>query len=492
MSAVPASGGPPEPLAPLEYSGASQVGGPLLVVHGVEGVGWDEIARVRLPSGELRHGLVLEVSGDTAIVEVLQGTGGIDPDLVSTAFEGRPFDIPVGDGWLGRVWNGMGEPLDGGPPMLASERRTVNGSPLNPSQRDVPSDPVFTGVSVIDSLATLVRGQKLPVFSSAGLPHLQLATQIAAQANVAGENFKVVVAAMGLTHADAATMREVLESRAASGDLVLVLDTADDPVVQRVLTPRVALTIAEYLAFERDQHVLVILADMTSYCEAVREVSAARGEVPGRRAYPGYLYSDLASLYERCGRIRGHAGSVTLVPVLTMPGGDITHPVPDLTGYITEGQIVLSPDVQASGVYPPVDVLSTLSRLMRKGVGEGRTRADHMALAAQIIAALARSRAARELADLIGADALTETDRIYLDFEDAFYRDLVNQAPDEARTMPETFERAWGVISVLPERELTMMPAASIAAHYRGSLRKADGPAAETGEAPEPSGDDHG
>jgi V/A-type H+-transporting ATPase subunit B len=337
-----------------------------------------------------------------------------------------------------------------------------------------------------------VRGQKLPVFSSAGLPHLQLATQIAAQANVAGENFKVVVAAMGLTHADAATMREVLESRAASGDLVLVLDTADDPVVQRVLTPRVALTIAEYLAFERDQHVLVILADMTSYCEAVREVSAARGEVPGRRAYPGYLYSDLASLYERCGRIRGHAGSVTLVPVLTMPGGDITHPVPDLTGYITEGQIVLSPDVQASGVYPPVDVLSTLSRLMRKGVGEGRTRADHMALAAQIIAALARSRAARELADLIGADALTETDRIYLDFEDAFYRDLVNQSPDEARTMPETFERAWGVISVLPERELTMMPAASIAAHYRGSLRKADGPAAETGEAPEPSGDDHG
>lgn len=458
------------PAAFIEYSGATRVGGPLLALKGVEGVAWDETARVVLASGEVRHGLVLEVSGDVAIVEVLQGTGGIDPDLVSVAFEGRPFDIPVGDGWLGRVWNGMGEPLDGGPPMFAEERRAVNGSPLNPSRRDVPSSPVFTGISVIDALATLVRGQKLPVFSSAGLPHLELAAQIAAQANVAGENFKVVVAGMGLTHADAAAMRQVLETRSASGDLVLVLDSADDPVVQRVLTPRVALTIAEYLAFERDQHVLVVLADVTSYCEAVREVSAARGEVPGRRAYPGYLYSDLASLYERCGRIRGKSGSVTLVPVLTMPGNDITHPVPDLTGYITEGQIVLSADVHATGVYPPVDVLSTLSRLMRKGVGEGRTRPEHMALAAQIIASLARARSARELADLIGAEALTETDRIYLDFEDAFYQDLVNQSSGEARSMEETFERAWRVISVLPERELTMMPASSIAAHYRGNL----------------------
>jgi V/A-type H+-transporting ATPase subunit B len=473
------------------------VGGPLLAIRGVEGVGWDEIAVVRLPSGEVRHGLVLEVSGDVAIVEVLEGTSGIDPDLVTLAFEGRPFDIPVGDGWLGRVWNGMGEPLDGGPPMLAATRHAVNGSPLNPSQRDVPSDPVFTGVSVIDALATLVRGQKLPIFSSAGLPHLDLAAQIAAQANVAGENFKVVVVGMGLTHADAATMREVLETRAASGDLVLVLDTADDPVVQRVLTPRVALTIAEYLAFERDQHVLVVMADVTSYCEAVREVSAARGEVPGRRAYPGYLYSDLASLYERCGRIRGRAGSVTLMPVLTMPGGDITHPVPDLTGYITEGQIVLSADVHANGVYPPVDVLSTLSRLMRKGVGEGRTRADHMDVANQIISSLARARGARELADLIGAEALTETDRLYLDFEDAFYRDLVNQSTDETRSMESTLERAWRVISVLPERELTMMPAASIAAYYHGSLRQGNEPApaapqSDDASTPTSSGDDRG
>ncbi len=485
------------PLGPIEYSGARRVGGPLLAIAGVEGVGWDEIARVRLPSGEVRHGLVLEVSGDVAIVEVLQGTSGIDPALVNVSFEGRPFDIPVGDGWLGRVWNGMGEPLDGGPPMLGRERRAVNGAPLNPSRRDVPSDPVFTGVSVIDALATLVRGQKLPVFSSAGLPHLDLAAQIAAQANVAGENFKVVVAGMGLTHADAAAIRDVLETRSAQGDLVLVLDTADDPVVQRVLTPRVALTIAEYLAFERDQHVLVVLADMTSYCEALREVSSARGEVPGRRAYPGYLYSDLASLYERCGRIRGHAGSITLIPVLTMPGGDITHPVPDLTGYITEGQIVLSPDVHAKGVYPPVDVLSTLSRLMRKGVGEGRTRADHMALAAQLIASFARARSARELADLIGAEALTETDRIYLDFEDAFLRDLVNQSSDESRSMEDTLKRAWNVASVLPERELTMMPRAMTAAYYTGNLREGEGGlGADNDPAPvrasPPMGDDHG
>lgn len=490
------SGAPSELHVPLEYSGAAQVGGPLLAIRGVEGVGWDEIARVRLPSGEVRYGLVLEVSGDVAVVEVLQGTSGVDPDLVTVAFEGRPFDIPVGDGWLGRVWNGMGEPIDGGPPMLAPDRRAVNGSPLNPSQRDVPSKPVFTGISVIDALATLVRGQKLPVFSSAGLPHLELAAQIAAQANVAGENFKVVVAGMGLTHTDAAAMRQVLETRAASGDLVLVLDTADDPVVQRVLTPRVALTIAEYLAFERDQHVLVVLADVTSYCEALREVSAARGEVPGRRAYPGYLYSDLASLYERCGRIRGRAGSVTLVPVLTMPGGDITHPVPDLTGYITEGQIVLSADVHAQGVYPPVDVLATLSRLMRKGAGEGRTRADHVPLAAQIIASLSRARAARELADLIGAEALTETDRIYLEFEDAFYRDLVNQFSDESRSMESTLDRAWRVLSVLPERELTMMPAASIAAYYHGALPKGAGrtnaPLGDHVSTPVAPGESHG
>jgi len=475
------------PPVPLEYRGAYQAEGPLLVVEGVEGVGFDELAAVRLASGEIRHGLVLEVHRDLAVIQVLQGTGGIDPATVSVAFEGHPVEIPVGEGWLGRVWNGMGEPLDGGPPMLGALSRPVAGSPLNPTARDVPRDPILTGISVIDALTTLVRGQKLPVFSSAGLPHLELAAQIAAQANVAGEPFKVIVVGMGLTHADAAAMRDVLETRSAAGDLALFLDTADDPVVQRVLAPRVALTVAEHLAFDLDQHVLVVMADMTSYCDAVREVSAARGEIPGRRAYPGYLYSDLASLYERCGRVRGHVGSVTQVPVLTMPAGDITHPVPDLTGYITEGQVVLSLEVHGEGVYPPVDVLSSLSRLMRKGAGEGRTRADHPGIAAQLVAALARAREVRDLAELIGVAALTGTDRRYLALADAFTKVLVNQRPDESRSLDETLARSWQVASELPSRELTMVSVADVAAFYSGAeldAADADGPASQLGAGP--------
>ena len=433
------------PLVPLEYRGAGEAEGPLLVVDGVEDVGFDESRTVRLASGEVRRGLVLEVHRDLAVIQVLQGTAGIDPNTVTVAFEGRPLEIPVGEGWLGRVWNGMGEAIDGGPPMIGATTRPVAGSPINPTARDVPHDPILTGISVIDALTTLVRGQKLPMFSSAGLPHLELAAQIAAQANVAGEPFKVVVVAMGLTHADAATMRDALETRTEAGDLALFLDLADDPVVQRVVAPRVALTVAEYLAFDRGHHVLVLLADMTSYCEAVREVSAARGEIPGRRAYPGYLYSDLASLYERCGRLRGCAGSVTQVPVLTMPAGDITHPVPDLTGYITEGQIVLSPEVHGQGIYPPVDVLGSLSRLMRKGAGEGRTRADHPAIAAQLVAALSRSRDVRDLAELIGVAALSETDQRYLAFADAFTSVLVDQHADESRlsTTPLPVPGVW-------------------------------------------------
>ena len=456
------------PVAALEYYGARDAEGPLLVITGVEGVGFDELATVRLPSGEVRRALVLEVDRDLAVVEVLQGTAGIDPDTVSVAFDGRPMEIPVGEGWLGRVWNGMGEPLDGGPPMLSDLTRPVAGSPLNPTARDVPRDAILTGISVIDALTTLVRGQKLPVFSSAGLPHLELAAQIAAQATVAGEPLKVIVVAMGMTHADVAAMRDALEARTAAGSLALFVDTADDPVVQRLLAPRVALTVAEHLAFDLGQHVLVVLADMTSYCEAVREVSAARGEIPGRRAYPGYLYSDLASLYERCGRMYGCAGSVTQVPVLTMPAADITHPVPDLTGYITEGQIVLSQDVHGQGVYPPVDVLASLSRLMRRGTGEDRTRADHPAVAAQIVAAVARAREVRDLADLIGVAALTETERGYLAFADVFTSVLVDQRSDESRSLEETLSRMWQVVSVLPRRELTMVAAADIAAYYSG------------------------
>ncbi|HUY40396.1 MAG TPA: V-type ATP synthase subunit B [Candidatus Dormibacteraeota bacterium] len=466
-----------EPLPiPVEHRGARDVEGPLLVVDAVGNVGWDEFVTVRLPSGEVRRGLVLEVDRALAVVQVLEGTSGIDPDEVIVAFVGQPFGIPVGDGWLGRVWNGMGDPLDGGPPMLGPQTRPVAGAPLNPTVRDVPRDPILTGISAIDALTTLVRGQKLPVFSSAGLPHFELAAQIAAQAHAGGQPFKVVVAAMGVTHADAAAIRDVLETRSEAGDLALFLDTADDPVVQRILTPRVALTVAEHLAFDLGQHVLVVLADMTSYCEAVREVSAARGEIPGRRAYPGYLYSDLASIYERCGRRRDRPGSVTLVPVLTMPAGDITHPVPDLTGYITEGQVVLSPVVHGEGVYPPVDVLGSLSRLMRKGTGEGRTRADHPAIAAQIIAALARARQARDLADLIGAAALTETDRRYLAFADECSSVLLNQRPDELRTLEDTLERAWRAASVLPRRELTMVSAAEVEAHYTGGELGTDEP----------------
>jgi V/A-type H+-transporting ATPase subunit B len=447
--------------------------GPLLVVDGAGGnVGWDELVMVRLPSGERRRGLVLELDGDRAVIQVLAGTTGIDPSTVSVAFEGAPLEIPVGEGWLGRVWNGLGEPLDGGPPMFGETLRPVAGAPINPVARDVPRDPILTGVSVIDALATLVRGQKLPIFSAAGLPHLELAAQIAAQANAGGEPFKVVVATMGLTHADVAMVRDVLESRSAAGDLALFLDTADDPVVQRLLTPRVALTVAEHLAFELDQHVLVILADMTSYCEALREVSAARGEIPGRRAYPGYLYSDLASIYERCGRIRGRAGSLTLLPVLTMPAADITHPVADLTGYITEGQIVLTGELQGAGVYPPVDALASLSRLMRKGTGAGRTRADHPAAAAQLMAALARARQARDLADLIGNAALTETDRAYLACADTYAARVVQQGVDEARTLDDTLDRVWEALSELPRRELTMLPAADIAARYAARGRE--------------------
>jgi V/A-type H+-transporting ATPase subunit B len=327
---------------------------------------------------------------------------------------------------------------------------------------------VVTGVSAIDALTTVVRGQKLPVFSVAGLPHLELATQVAAQATAGDEPFSVVFAGMGLTHLDAAAVRDALEERSAAGELVLLLNTADDPVVERILTPRIALTVAEHLAFDLGRHVLVVMADMTAYAEALREVSAARGEIPGRRAYPGYLYSDLAGLYERCGRIRGLPGSVTIVPVLTMPAGDITHPVPDLTGYITEGQIVLSADMQAAGVYPPVEPLSSLSRLMRKGAGPGRTRDDHLDVAAQTLASLARARQARELADLVGADALSATDRLYVAFEQAVAHRLLDQRRDECRSLDQTLDRAWEVLRMLPRRELTMLPTALLDARYAG------------------------
>jgi V/A-type H+-transporting ATPase subunit B len=450
----------------MEFLGVDELRGPLLVVRGVTGVGWDEFASIHLTDGTTRHGLVLEVDRDLAVLQVLEGTEGIEPEGTRVSFSGKPLAIPVGDGWLGRVCNGRGEPLDGGPPVFGATTAPVNGLPLNPAWRQSPADPVLTGISAIDALTTLVRGQKLPVFSVPGLPHLELAAQIAAQASAGGEPLSVVFAAMGLTHADADLVRDTLEERSSSGELVLLLNTADDPVIERVLTPRLALTVAEHLAFGGGRHVLVVMGDMTSYAEALREVSAARGEIPARRAYPGYLYSDLASLYERCGRVRGLPGSVTVLPVLTMPAGDITHPVPDLTGYITEGQIVLSPELHARGVYPPVEPLSSLSRLMRSGAGAGRTREDHLDLAAQLLAALARARQAGQLAELVGAAALSAIDRQYVAFAAAFEQRLLDQGRDEHRLLEDTLDRAWQVVGVLPRRELTMLPEAQLAAHY--------------------------
>ncbi|MGW5342966.1 V-type ATP synthase subunit B [Streptomyces sp. HUAS TT3] len=444
----------------IEYTGVRELHGPLVVVEGITGVGWDEYVRITLDSGSRRHGLVLEVDGDLAVVQVFEDTAGMSPDATRIAFAGTPLHVPVGDGWLGRVCNGRGEPVDGGPPVLGRVRAAIGGTPINPARREPPTEPVLTGVAAIDVLTTLVRGQKLPLFSVAGLPHLELAIQVAAQSSCGDEPFSVVFAGMGLTHADAALVREGLAERSADGELVLLLNTADDPVIERLLTPRLALTVAEDLAFRGGRHVLVVMSDMTAYAEALREVSAARGEIPARRAYPGYLYSDLASLYERCGRIRDRPGSVTVLPVLTMPAGDITHPVPDLTGYITEGQIVLSNTVHARGVYPPVDALASLSRLMRKGAGAGRTRDDHLPVAAQLIAALARARQVRELADLIGEQALSPVDRRYLDLEHAFLRRLLAQRPGEPRSLDESLDEAWHVLLTLPDGELGMLPEA--------------------------------
>ena len=453
-------------LAPVEYRTVTSARGPLLVVEGVRDVGWDEVVEVRLDSGEVRHGVVLDVSEELAVVEVYEGTAALKLDELRVAFSGKPLHVPVGEGWLGRVCNGRGEPLDGGPPVAGAELRDVAGSPINPSARATPRDAILTGVSAIDGLATLVRGQKLPIFSVGGLPHLELAAQIASQANVAGEPFAVVFAAVGITRADAMTVRDALEERSAAGDLTLFLNTADDPLVERIVTPRIALTVAEHLAFDLGRHVLVVTADLTSYCEAVREVSGARGEVPSRRGYPGSLYSDLASLYERAGRIEGRRGSLTQVPVLTMPAGDVTHPVPDLTGYITEGQIVLSQDLHVRGVYPPFDALGSLSRLMRLGAGPGRTREDHLEIAAQLYAFVAQGRQIADLADVVGEAGLTPRDRRFLVFADAFLTEFLAQGRAEARTLEETLARAWKTASLLPKRELSMVAEAEVEARY--------------------------
>jgi len=448
--------------APIEYRAIGSIRGPLIVVEDVSGIGWDEVAEIRLDSGELRHGTVLDVHADLAVIEVLEGTSGMRLDSARIAFSGAPMQIPVGE-----VCNGRGEPIDGGPPVLGGERRPVAGASINPASRAAPSEPIVTGVSAIDGLATLVRGQKLPVFSVGGLPHLELAAQIAAQAHVEGQPFAIVFAALGLPHADVHAVRSALERRADLTELALFINTADDPIVERIVTPRVALTVAEHLAFDLHRHVLVVLADLTNYCEAVRQVSAARGEVPSRRGYPGYLYSDLASLLERAGRIKGREGSLTQVPVLTMPAGDITHPVPDVTGYITEGQLVLNPELYARGISPPFDPLASLSRLMRRGAGPGLTRDDHLEVSAQLYGIVARARQIADLAEVVGEDALTAGDREYLRARAAFETEFLTQPLEESRSLDDTLDRAWNVASILPRTELSMISPRTVEERYR-------------------------
>jgi V/A-type H+-transporting ATPase subunit B len=446
--------------------GADAIAGPLLFLEGVPRARLGEIVHIRC-AGEERRGQIIELSGHRVAVQVLEETRGLAPARSEVTLTGEVAVLGVSRGMLGRVLDGLGRPADGLPPPIAEVRLPIHGAALNVTRREKPSDFIETGISAIDGLNTLVRGQKLPVFSCAGLPAGRLAAQLVCQARVrGGERFAVVFAAMGAPFREYDAYLEAFRRAGVLARTAVFLNRAEDPPIERLMTPRCALTCAEHLAFGHGLHVLVVLTDMTSYCEALREVALAREEVPGRRGYPGYMYTDLATLYERAGRIAGRPGSVTQVPVLTMPDDDLTHPIPDLSGYITEGQIVLSPELHARGVYPPVEPLSSLSRLMRSGAGAGRTREDHLDLAAQLLAALARARQAGQLAELVGAAALSAIDRQYVAFAAAFEQRLLDQGRDEHRLLEDTLDRAWQVVGVLPRRELTMLPEAQLAAHY--------------------------
>ena len=440
----------------VEYKTVSEAAGSLVVVKNVRQPKYGELVEIQLGSGERRKGKVLEADENYALVQVFEGTTGIELDNVKVQFTGKEVEIPVSMDMLGRVFNGLGEPIDEGPKIIPEKYMNINGAPINPAARDNPSDFIETGISSIDLMNTLVRGQKLPIFSGSGLPHNELAAQIARQARVKGksEKFAVVFAAMGITFTEAQFFIDDLKRTGAIERAVVFLNLADDPAIERIATPRAALTVAEYLAYEKDMHVLVILTDMTNYCEALKEISSARKEIPGRRGYPGYMYTDLASIYERAGRIRGRKGSITQLPILTMPEDDITHPIPDLTGYITEGQIVLGRHVHKKGIYPPIDVLPCLSRLMSKGIGEGKTREDHSNVSNQLYAAYAKGIELRELVAVIGEAALTDLDKKYLEFADRFEKEFIAQGHDEHRTIEKTLEIAWKLLSMLPRSEL--------------------------------------
>ena len=439
-----------------EYSTITEVNGPLIIVNKITNVKYDELVEIELSDGERRRGQVLEVSEDRAIVQMFEGTTGIDIAHTKVRFLGKVIEIPVSLDMLGRIFDGSGRPIDQGPKIIAEKRLDINGSPLNPYARDYPNDFIQTGISSIDVLNTLVRGQKLPIFSGAGLPHSKVASQIARQARVLGkeESFSVVFAAMGITFEEANFFINDFRRTGAIEKSVMFINLANDPAVERIITPRMALTTAEYLAFERDMHILVILTDMTNYCEALREVSAARKEVPGRRGYPGYLYTDLATLYERAGRIKGKKGSITLMPILSMPEDDKTHPIPDLTGYITEGQIILARELHLKGIYPPINVLPSLSRLKDKGIGEGKTREDHANVMNQLFASYARGKESKELATILGEAALTEEDKKYVEFSDKFEEVFVQQGEDENRDIVKSLTIGWKTLTILSINEL--------------------------------------
>jgi len=454
-----------------EIAGVVRVEGPIVVVEDVGSVAYDEMAEVVDAQGRLRRGRVLEVGEGVAVVEVFAGTTGLSIEETRVRFLGRPMRLPVSTEMLGRVFDGLGTPMDGGPEPLAEEWADVNGQPINPTARVYPRDTLQTGISALDGMNTLVLGQKLPIFSGSGLPHDQFAAQIVRQVTVpsaveAKSRFAIVFAAMGVKHDVAEFFRQSFAVSGALTRVAMFLNLADDPPIERLVTPRAALTLAEFLAFKKEMHVLVILTDMTNYCEALRQISNIRGEVPSRKGYPGYLYSDLASIYERTGRIKGSAGSITQLSILTMPNDDITHPVPDLTGYITEGQIVVSRELFQRGIYPPIAVLPSLSRLMKDGIGEGRTRADHAHLSAQLYASYAHVQDVRALASVIGEEELTTVDQRYLKFGDAFEREFIGQGMRENRTIEETLDIGWRVLSILPKEELTRVTTEEIDQYY--------------------------
>ncbi len=439
-----------------EYRTIREVVGPLMLVEGVEGVKYNELVEIEQENGEVRKGKVLEIDRDKALVQLFEASRGLKISSSRARFLGKSLELSVASDMLGRVFDGMGKPIDGGAPILAEKKVDVNGSPLNPSARDYPDEFIQTGISAIDGLNTLVRGQKLPVFSASGLPHANLAAQIARQAKVLkeSEKFAVVFAAVGITYEEADFFVSDFNRTGAIERAVLFMNLASDPAIERIATPRMALSAAEYLAFEKGMHVLVIITDITNYAEALREVSAARKEVPGRRGYPGYLYTDLASLYERAGKIRGKEGSITQIPILSMPEDDKTHPIPDLTGYITEGQIILSRELYKKGFVPPIDVLPSLSRLKDKGIGAGKTREDHADTMNQLFAAYAQGKDMKELAAILGDAALTETDKKYALFAEEFEKRYISQGFNENRTIEETLDLGWGLLKILPVTEL--------------------------------------